>query len=102
MSSADVRNTAGSGSGHRPTSLPAAEMWLATREPPIGATLADRQTWHELCAEIYAAVAESDPRHEHEARALAALAREEAVRVTALIAARDAAKSLGGPERGER
>lgn len=92
----------GTRSEQRPASLAGAQMWLAVREPSIGATLADRQAWHALCERVYRLVAESDPRHREEARALAGLAREDRVRVTALIAARNAADTFDGRGRGER
>lgn len=68
----------------------AALLWPG-REAPLPAWL----DYHQQRADLFSSVAESDPGHRHEAQHLAGVEREEAVRVTALLAAEQVSAQFG-------
>jgi hypothetical protein len=57
------------------------EDWLSPYWPGLGAAAHKVRAWHELRAEVFAHVAETDPNHHHEALALAGIEQRAAQRL---------------------
>jgi hypothetical protein len=70
-----------------PDRLADVEDWLTRYWPGIGACAEKVLAWHELRAEVFAHVAETDPRHHHEALALAGIEQRKAQALASLTGA---------------